>query len=128
MANHLDITHEQVKAFQAYPIDQAIQMLNLLKFKKQVDDTSQTGEERYKEYMKAAYPFFEKSNARILFYGNAVMTLIGPDGEKEWDKVLIVEYASKTDFFAMITTEGYPSGLRKSALLDSRLILCEATR
>jgi len=53
--------------------------------------------------------------------------LIGPQ-ELEWDKILIVEYAKKSDFINMITTEGYPAEMRKSAIEDSRLIFCEASK
>ena len=74
--------------------------------------------------MKAVTPFFQKSNAKILFYGEPKFTLIGPSDELEWDKVLIVEYAKKEDFINMITTKGYPAHLRSKAMADSRLIYC----
>jgi len=127
MEKYLDLTKEQYKVFMAIPIDVPLQMLNLLKFKEKVEGTDISGVERYKEYMKATVPFFEKSNAKITFFGNAKFTLIGPQ-ELEWDKVLIVEYAHKNDFIKMISTEGYPSEMRKSAVEDSRLIFCEASK
>ncbi len=127
MDKFLDLTKEQFKAFMAIPIDEPLQMLNLLKFKDKVADADISGAERYKEYMKATGPFFEKSKAKVNFYGDAKFNLIGPQ-ELEWDKVLIVEYAHKNDFIEMITTEGYPSEMRKSAIEDSRLIFCEASR
>jgi len=127
MEKYLDPTKEQFKAFMELPIDVPLQMLNLLKFKEKVDDADVSGVERYKEYMKAAAPFLEKSKAKINFYGDAKFTLIGHQ-ELEWDKVLIVEYANKNDFIEMITTEGYPSEIRKSAIEDSRLIFCESKR
>jgi len=127
MKKYLDLTKEQYKVFMAIPIDVPLQMLNLLKFKEKVEGTDISGVERYKEYMKATVPFFEKSNAKITFFGNAKFTLIGPQ-ELEWDKVLIVEYAHKNDFIKMISTEGYPSEMRKSAVEDSRLIFCEASK
>ncbi len=125
MEKYLDLTKDQYQEFMALPIDVPLQMLNLLKFKDKVDDADISGSERYKEYMKATIPFFAKSNAKINFYGDVKFTLIGPP-ELEWDKVLIVEYATKNDFIKMITTEGYPSEMRKSAVEDSRLIFCEA--
>ena len=125
MEKYLDLTKDQFKAFMALPIDVPLQMLNLLKFKEKVENTDISGSDRYKEYMKATVPFFEASNAKINFYGDAKFSLIGPS-ELEWDKVLIVEYATKNDFIKMITTEGYPSEMRKSAIEDSRLIFCEA--
>ena len=125
MANkYLDLTKEQLMAFIALPIDKPLQMLNLLKFKKDLTETGLTGIQQYEVYMKAALPFFEKSKAKIVFYGEPQFTLIGPAHELEWDKILIVEYQTKDDFMQMIMTEGYPAKLRSLALDDSRLVFC----
>ncbi len=121
---YLNTTREQFKAFAQLPIDTPLQMLNLLKFKATVTETGRSGKEQYKTYMKAASPFFQQSKGKIIFYGNPKFTLIGP-AELEWDKVLIVEYATKADFINMITNPDYPSELRSLALTDSRLIFCE---
>lgn len=120
---YLDLTRAQYKAFMELPIDGPLKMLNLLKFKDRVGETGKTGAETYAAYLEATKPFFAKVNAKMTFYGTPQFTLIGPDG-LEWDKVLIVEYATKQDFVKMISMEGYPSDLRKSALVDSRLIFC----
>jgi len=125
MQNHLDLNKEQFLDFIKLPIDTPLQMLNLLKFKSHVEETGVTGAEQYQTYMKATIPFFQKSNAKVLFYGSPKFTLIGPQGDLEWDKILIVEYPKKEDFINMITSEGYPSEIRKIALEDSRLIFCE---
>ena len=121
---YLDGTKEQFNAFMALPVDGPLKMLNLLKFKETVEETGKTGAETYKDYMTAATPFFSKVNVKITFYGTPQFILIGPK-ELEWDKVLIVEYATKQDFITMVMMEGYPSELRKSALKDSRLIFCK---
>ena len=102
MDKYLDLTKEQFKAFMALPIDTPLQMLNLLKFKDKVEGTDISGRDQYKKYMTATQPFFEKSNAKVLFYGNAKFTLIGPQ-ELEWDKVLIVEYPTKNDFINLVS-------------------------
>jgi len=124
MEKYLDLTREQFSAFAKLPDDGPFQMLNLLKFKKQVEETGLTGKEQYKVYMKAATPFLQNSNAKVLLYTEPQFTLIGPTDHLEWDKVLIVEYGKKSDFMDMITTEGYPAHLRKLAMEDSRLIFC----
>ena len=121
MKTYLGITEDQLRALRDYPEDVPVKMLNLLKFKEKVEDTS--GSEAYEEYLKAAEPFLLKSSAKLLFVGKTEISLIGPL-EKEWDKVLVVEYPSKKHFFKMATAEGYPSHLRERALEDSRLILC----
>ncbi len=92
-------------------------MLNLLKF---VDSG-----ELYNVYMQAAYPFFIDSRAEILYQGKIINTFIGDENSAEWDKMLLVKYASKSDFIAMTTAEGYPNKLRHAALEDSRLFVCQ---
>jgi uncharacterized protein (DUF1330 family) len=126
MEKYLDGTEEQLLEFMKLPIEKPLQMLNLLKFKKQVEGTNLTGEQQYNAYMKAALPFIKNTNAKVLFYGKANYTLIGPKGELEWDKVIIVEYATKQDFTDMILQKDYPSEMRIAALEDSRLIFCTA--
>ena len=75
--------------------------------------------------MKAAYPFFQKIEAEIIFKGKPMATIIGSPEEKIWDEVLIVKYANKNEFFRLMDFEEYPRELRASALLDSRLIYCK---
>jgi len=115
---------KQMEAFMNLPLDQPFQMLNLLKFKNKVLETGQTGAEAYSEYMKAVYPLFIKSEAKIVYQGKPMLSVIGPEQNLEWDKVLIVEYLSKQHFIKMVTDENYPGHLRSRALDDSRLILC----
>ena len=121
MKTYLSLTEDQFKMLMDYPEDTPIKMLNLLKFKDRVGD--RTGEEAYNDYIQAAEPYLLKSNAAVLYMGKSELSLIGPV-QKEWDKVLLVEYATKSDFIQMVTTKGYPAHLREQALEDSRLILC----
>ncbi len=121
---YLDFNQDQFVAFSKLAINTPLQMLNLLRFRKDLTKTGLTGIQQYDLYLKAALPFFKTSGAKVLFYGSAQMTLIGPPDQLEWDKVLIVEYATKAAFLEMITHKDYPAMLRKQALADSRLILC----
>jgi len=122
MPTYIDPTRDQFKAIATSNIEGKLSMLNLLKFKEKSGDIS--GAEQYKLYMAAAAPFFEKANAKVVFYGKPIASFIGPTGS-EWDKVLIVEYADKSDFIKMLTAEGYPAGMRAKAIEDSRLIVCK---
>lgn len=122
--SYLEINKEQLKAFMQVTVDEPVMMLNLLKFKDEVAEIGLSGEKCYQEYMSQAIPFFEKANAEILFYGHPKHILIGPEDEILWDKVLVVKYASVTDFIGMVKADGYPSHLRVQALQDSRLIHC----
>ena len=123
--SHLEINTEQLKAFAQLPMDKSVVMLNLLKFKETVIETGLTGAESYKNYMKAAMPFFQKANAEILYMGKPQRILIGPADEDLWDKILLIKYNTVADFLGMVKAEGYPSHLRDQALLDSRLIQCD---
>lgn len=125
LATYFEAEKEQFMEFLQRPIDTPLQMLNLLKFKDKVEETALTGAEQYKKYMIAAAPFFQKANAKILYNGTPKFTIIGPPNQLEWDKVLIVEYATKADFVNMVTQKEYPGHLRKMALIDSRLIFCD---
>lgn len=114
---HINPTRKQFEALAGVPDNQPVVMLNLLKF-------SDSGD-LYKQYMKAAYPFFVNSGAEILYQGNIIHTFIGDENAAEWDKMLLVKYACKTDFIKMTTAAGYPNALRSTALSDSRLFVCQ---
>lgn len=123
----IEVTSDQFQSLTALPIEGPFQMFNLLKFKEKVEEAGISGAHAYVEYMQAIQPFFQASKARIVYHGKPMFTIIGPGGNPEWDKIMIVEYPSKEAFFKMISEEGYPSHLRTRALEDSRLILCTNT-
>ncbi len=122
---YIEVNRAQLKTFAALPLNTPVVMLNLLKFKETVAETGLTGAEAYKEYMKAATPFFQKANAEVVYMGKPKQTLIGPEDEKLWDKILLIRYNAISDFLRMVKAEGYPSHLRAQALEDSRLVYCE---
>jgi uncharacterized protein (DUF1330 family) len=124
MEKYINSTKAQSIAFAKMPIDQPLQMVNLLKFKAKVENSELTGEEQYQNYINAIQVYLKEAQAKILFYGKTELTLIGPEGENEWDKVVIVQYPSKQHFLKMATTPNYPHHLRSMALEDSRLIFC----
>lgn len=123
--SYIEINKEQFEAFRQLPEDTPVVMLNLLKFKDEVIETGRSGSDSYKEYMKAAMPFFEKAKAEVLYLGKLQRTLIGPEDDGLWDKILLIKYPSITNFLGMVQAEGYPSHLRTQALEDSRLIHCK---
>lgn len=116
---YLNPTQEQLRSLMQKEYNGPVYMLNLLKYKDEVD--GRTGKEVYREYMSASRPFIEKANAEVIFYGNPMASLIGPT-ENEWDKVMIVKYNSTEEFAKMIKSDDYPHHIRTSALADSRLI------
>lgn len=119
------VNKEQLNALREVRENREVVMLNLLKYKDKVEETGLTGEASYKQYMKAATPFFENIDAEIIFFGSPLLMLIGPEDESLWDDMLLVKYRNKDEFFKMTRAEGYPTKLREQSLQDSRLIYCK---
>jgi len=122
----IEVNSEQLKALAEVPEDQELLMLNLLRYKDRVEETGLTGETAYKQYMRAASPFFEKADAEIIFFGRPQLMLIGPEDQELWDDILLVKYRNSGEFFRMTQAKGYPSKIREQSLLDSRLIYCKS--
>lgn len=93
-----------------------VAMLNLLRFK------PNGGREQYRAYGAAASPFLKISGAQLLYFGDMLGPVIGPE---EWDEVALVTYPTLQKFLDMIEDPGYPSKMREDALLDSRLYCLE---
>ncbi|MDD7915861.1 hypothetical protein [Polaribacter ponticola] len=123
--NHQNINKEGLAVLSNFDENTPVFMLNYLNYKERVSSTGKTGKETYKEYMKAAFPFFQKIEAEIIFKGKPMATIIGPTEEKLWDELLILKYANKNEFFKLMQFKEYPRELRASALSDSRLICCK---
>lgn len=126
MESYLRVNPDEFQRFKNASDGEPVIMLNLLRYKKKVEETGQTGKEAYSEYLNTAQPFFQKVNAKILFFGKPKHMLIGPVDEELWDAIILVEYNSFSDFMGMAKAEGYPTHLRERALLDSRLIHCQS--
>ncbi|MEO0570653.1 MAG: DUF1330 domain-containing protein [Bacteroidota bacterium] len=126
MESYLNVNPEVFMNFKEATGEEPVIMLNLLKYKPQVEETGETGKEGYSTYLNAAAPFLEKAEAIVLFFGAPKHMLIGPVDEALWDAVIVVRYNSFTHFMGMVKAEGYPSHLRERALEDSRLIHCKS--
>lgn len=108
------------------PDNQELMMLNFLMHKDKVVETGLSGADSYREYMKAATPFYQLVQAEIVFFGRPLSTLIGPEEESLWDDVLIVKYRDPASFLKMVQAKEYLGGLWEQALLNSRLIHCKS--
>lgn len=111
-----------------------IVMLNLLRFKDEAEYPKNhphppcSGAEAYDRYSRALEKYVADAGGEVLSYGKALSPLIAPDGE-DWDVMLLVRYPSADAFMWMMSAPGYHEATahRTAALVDSRLIACEAT-
>lgn len=58
-----------MKALYELPEEEELMLLILLKYKDNVVETGLSGEASYREYMKAATPFFKLAQAEVIFFG-----------------------------------------------------------
>ncbi len=91
-------------------------MVSLLKFKEPAPG-GERGEHVYARYLARAIPHAEKVGATMLWYGDASQVFVGvaTDG---FDRILIVEYPSRTAFREMLQNPEYAASL---ALRDEAL-------
>lgn len=128
MDNYLRVNPEEFQRFKETIGNGPLVMLNLLRYKKRVEETGETGKEAYSNYLNAAAPFLKKAEAEVLYFGTPRHMLIGPMAEELWDAIILVKYNSFSHFVGMAMAEGYPSHLRERALEDSRLIHCKSIK
>lgn len=128
--NYIWPTESQNKQFAEQVSESGtVTMLNLLRYREQAQykDTNEevpcSGGEAYKRYAQRVFPILKSYNAKLIFAGAAMSTVIGPDAEN-WDDVLIVEYPSRHAFMEMTSSAEYlaVSHHREAALADSRLV------
>jgi len=130
-ATYITSTEEAYAAMQVLPMDQTIQMLNLVRFKEVADydpetgfaDKGWTGEEAYAEYGRNVSPILTASGGKPIYAGTPQLSLIGPEHEK-WDAVFIIEYPNVQSFLGFVSDPDYISHAfhRTAAVADSRLI------
>ncbi|MEL7531029.1 MAG: DUF1330 domain-containing protein [Bacteroidota bacterium] len=125
-------TPEAGKAFFRSGLKGEVVMLNLLKYKEVADysespelapETSISGEEAYRHYMKHTSPLIQKAGSSVIYAGKVMPALIGPTDEN-WDLMLLVKHKSVEAFIAFANDPEYlkTAGHRTAALTDSRLI------
>jgi uncharacterized protein (DUF1330 family) len=109
------------------PDEGPVTMLNLLKFKSDVDGdgTGASGASEYAKYGDAAVQMVEARGGKVLWMGRADQILIG-DPAEEWDSVALVQYPSRKAFVEMVSTPEYEQAHehRESGLERTVLIAC----
>jgi uncharacterized protein (DUF1330 family) len=81
-------------------------MVNLLKFKREAEGTTGSGQEAYQRYGDIAVAMVEERGGRVIWQGRADQILIG-DPARDWDVVALVEYPSRQSFIEMVSNADY---------------------
>jgi uncharacterized protein (DUF1330 family) len=101
MNSPLQPTPEQFAALAARPADEAVVMINLLKFR------PDGGRESYARYAQEVTPHLQWVGGTVRYAGGAPTQVIGEDEKPWWDAILVVEYPSPAAFIDMVTNEEY---------------------
>jgi uncharacterized protein (DUF1330 family) len=89
---------DQLKKLKHNPNQEAVVMLNLLKFK------PNGGLESYKQYIQAASPFVEAVGGKTIYLGKPDELL---NGDETWDLMMLVQYPSRAAFLDMANDPEY---------------------
>lgn len=115
-----------------FPADQAVVMLNLLRFRDRANyqpgDNAEpcSGFEAYMRYGAGVTPLIGAVGGELVWQGRQAAMLIGPQ-DKDWHLVALVRYPAAEAFVRMVASDEYKavSLHRTAALQDSRLIAME---
>lgn len=136
--NFVNPTREQFKEVYGLSSDDAVFMLNLLRFRcvaeyQEVDlehaAPSVTGRFAYEKYSEEVEAVFSAAGGRQIWIGQPKITVIGPQDES-WNLTFIAYYPTVQAFVNMVKTDIYQRATRHrtAALQDSRLICCSELR
>lgn len=128
---YINSTPEAYTAMQGLPMDEPLQMLNMIRFKDKAEyaEGSEfaakdwTGEQAYAEYSRRSSPIANRVGGKPIYMGIPQLTLIGPQHET-WDVAFIIEYPDLATFLALVNDPEYKKHAfhRSAAVADSRLI------
>lgn len=90
----------------AYPKDEPVTMINILKFKAKSGRGEESGEEAYRRYSKNVAPLVKKAGAEIVWAGKIKGTIIG-DYEDQPHMLLLVKYPNIQAFMDMAISDEY---------------------
>lgn len=128
---YINSTPEAYAQMQGLPMDEPLQMLNMIRFKEKAEyaegsefaTKDWTGEQAYAEYSRRSSPIANRVGGKPIYIGVPQLTLIGPQHEK-WDAAFIIEYPDLATFLALVNDPEYKKHAfhRSAAVADSRLI------
>ena len=126
LSNQVHPTQAQLEELKKYPQDKPLVMLNILRFKEETE-TGETGQQAYERYFKNAAPFVEKTQAKLIWKGEVISTLIG-NSEQQPHITFLMEYPSVNHFLGMAANPEYQKIAtdRSIALEYGGLMVCQS--
>jgi uncharacterized protein (DUF1330 family) len=113
----MEPTRAQLDALAADGHEGPVVMLNLVKYKP-------GGKDEYLAYSRGFIPILKQLGGTILWAGDVTGVAIGDDAADDWDYAVLVQYPSRQDFVAAITSQDYAAinphrmaGLAKHVIL-----------
>ena len=119
--------HQMQAVIAEVPQGVPVVMLNMLRFRETAaypdERPAVSGRQAYAKYSAVAVKIVEKVGGRLVWFGQAMGSVIGPPDE-DWDHIFLVRYPSIETFMEMIRSAAYRDIVvhRSAALADSRLI------
>lgn len=124
---------DRFKELYGLPLDEPVEMLNLLRFRDVAayssDDPehgeSLSGRQAYARYSREASPIFTALGGTQIWIGVPALTLVGP-GDERWELAFVARYPTAQAFIDMVKNADYQKAVRHrtAATADSRLIRC----
>ncbi len=107
LTDQIHPTSSQLKQlFETFPSDTPISMLNIVRFKENVEEKGLSGQAVYQSYMEAAMPFIKIAEGKLIWKGEVHSIFIG-DEEGSPQAVFIVNYPTIEHFKLMISNPEY---------------------
>ena len=117
---------EQIEELLKGPADQPVVMVNLLKFKERADESEgdSSGQQAYGRYAEQMRKVVESQGGRFIWAGRVDSTVIGEDGDPEFDVVALVEYPSRQKFLEIVGSQKVREiGEHRSAGLEMQWLI-----
>ncbi|MGH3054948.1 MAG: DUF1330 domain-containing protein [Gaiellaceae bacterium] len=118
-------TPEQIQTLLTGPADQAVVMVNLLRFKPTATALGEgvSGEEAYRRYADAMRRFVESHGGRFVWIGRVDSVVIG-DSDAQFDMIGLVEYPSRQKFIEIAQSDYVREiGADRAAGLESQWLI-----
>jgi uncharacterized protein (DUF1330 family) len=107
-----NVDHFNVELVTSLPDKEPVVMVNLVKFRERSLDGDGTGWNAYQRYSGAVIKLIKACGGTILWAGDVEGVSLGIPDAHRWDYLVLVQYPSRADFVAMVTSAPYAEANR----------------